>query len=153
MSNMAASLYCLNRYEEAETHWVQAVHRQPAYLEAVEHLVHLLCASHRSREAVEIISFVQRTLRLPDNPSSSNTGIDAHTGPNHTPWDSAASRLMSKPDKDRTEDFTAPGFGLSGYSVAGSENGRMIALIHAKGNMLYALKDIDQASDAFEEAS
>jgi tetratricopeptide (TPR) repeat protein len=28
----------------------------------------------------------------------------------------------------------------------------MIALIHAKGNMLYALKDISQASDAFEEA-
>ncbi|KAI0450191.1 glycosyltransferase family 41 protein [Xylaria acuta] len=152
MSNMAASLYCLNRCDEAETNWMQAVHRQPAYLEAVEHLVHLLCASHRSREAVDIISFVQRTLRLSDNSSSSNTGTDAHTGPNHTPWDSGASRPMPQPDKDRTGDVVAPGFGLSGYSVPASENGRMIALIHAKGNMLYALKDIDQASDAFEEA-
>ncbi|KAI0197450.1 glycosyl transferase family 41-domain-containing protein [Xylaria flabelliformis] len=152
MSNMAAALYCLNRYDEAETRWMQAVHRQPAYLEAVEHLVHLLCASHRSREAVDIINFVQRTLRLPDTSLSSNTGIDAHTGLNHVLWDSGVPRPIPQPDDDQAEDCVAPGFGLSGYSVPASENGRMIALIHAKGNMLYALKDIDQASDAFEEA-
>lgn len=44
------------------------------------------------------------------------------------------------------------GFASSGYSVPGSENGRVIALIHAKGNMLYAHKDISKASEAFEEA-
>lgn len=45
-----------------------------------------------------------------------------------------------------------PGFGSSGYAIPGNENGRMLLLIHAKGNMLYALKDIDRASEAFEEA-
>ncbi|KAI0415415.1 glycosyl transferase family 41-domain-containing protein [Xylaria grammica] len=157
MSNMAASLYCLNRWEEAENHWMQALRRQPAYLEAAEHLVHLLCASHRSKEAVEIISFIQRSLRLPNSSSSNNsTGIDAHTGSNHSFWNSETPRSLSQPllaaDMDRAEDMEAPGFGLSGYSLPASENGRMIALIHAKGNMLYALKDIDRASDAFEEA-
>ncbi|KAI0115443.1 glycosyl transferase family 41-domain-containing protein [Nemania sp. FL0031] len=156
LSNMAASLYCLDRYEEAEKHWMQAVRRQPSYLEAVEHLVHLLCASHRSKEAVEIITFIQRSLKLPTNSSSGSTGTDAHMGLNSSHWVSGTSRPMpqptSAPDVDRPEDIAAPGFGLSGYSVPGSENGRMIALIHAKGNMLYALKDIDRASDAFEEA-
>ncbi|KAF2971215.1 hypothetical protein GQX73_g2314 [Xylaria multiplex] len=156
MSNMAASLYCLNRWEEAENHWMQAVRRQPVYLEAVEHLVHLLCTSHRNKEAVEIIDFVQRSLRLPNSPSRNSTGIDVHTGPNHSSWNSGTTRPLTQSvlasDMDRAEDQEAPGFGLSGYSLPASENGRMIALIHAKGNMLYALKDIDRASDAFEEA-
>ncbi|GAP90825.1 putative glycosyltransferase family 41 protein [Rosellinia necatrix] len=156
LSNMAASLYCLNRFEEAENHWMQAVRRQPAYLEAVEHLVHLLCASHRNKEAVEIISFVQRSLRLPNSPPSSCSEGDAQVGISHTPWSSEVSHPTSRSvpvaDIDRAEEFMGPGFGLSGYSVPASENGRMVALIHAKGNMLYALKDIDRASDAFEEA-
>jgi tetratricopeptide (TPR) repeat protein len=45
-----------------------------------------------------------------------------------------------------------PGFGSSGYAIPGSENGRMLALVHAKGNMLYALGDIDGAAHAFEDA-
>ncbi|KAI1172286.1 glycosyltransferase family 41 protein [Nemania sp. FL0916] len=154
LSNMAASLYCLGRYEEAENHWVQAVHRQPAYLEAVEHLVHLLCASHRNKEAVEIIGFVQQSLKLPNTSSVSGSGTGNRVGSSNTPWNSTTPQTIpqsaSISEADRLEDM--PGFGLSGYSVPGSENGRMIALIHAKGNMLYALKDIDQASDAFEEA-
>ncbi|KAI0515337.1 glycosyl transferase family 41-domain-containing protein [Xylaria bambusicola] len=156
MSNMAASLYCLGRCEEAEKHWMRAVRRQPNYLEAVEHLVHLLCANNRSKEAVEIIDFVQRSLRLPNNSPRNNTGNEARIGSTHTPWDSGIPRIASQSalisDSERAEEFEAPGFGLSGYSVPASENGRVIALIHAKGNMLYALKDIDQASDAFEEA-
>ncbi|KAI2643252.1 glycosyl transferase family 41-domain-containing protein [Xylaria nigripes] len=156
MSNMAAALYCLNRYEEAENHWMRAVRRQPSYLEAVEHLVHLLCASHRSQEAVKIINFVQRSLRLPNNLSGHGAGTETHVAPNNVPWNRETPKFVSQPalalDVDRTEDMTVPGFGLSGYSVPASENGRMIALIHAKGNMLYTLKEIDQASDAFEEA-
>ncbi|KAI0969844.1 glycosyl transferase family 41-domain-containing protein [Xylaria arbuscula] len=156
MSNMAASLYCLGRCEEAESHWMQTVRRQPAYLEAVEHLVHLLCANNRSKEAVEIINYVQRSLKYPRNSSRSGPGSESHMGPRHTPWNSGLSQPVSlsaqTSDVDRAEDIEAPGFGLSGYSVPARDNGRMIALIHAKGNMLYALKDIDQASDAFEEA-
>ncbi|KAJ2986267.1 hypothetical protein NUW58_g5110 [Xylaria curta] len=156
MSNMAASFYCLYRFEEAEQYWLRAVRKQPGYLEAVEHLVHLLCASHRSREAVEIITFVQQALRLPENSSNNSIKTETHTVPNHTSWDSGTSRPTSQsastPNVNRSEDIVALGFGLSGYSVPASENGRVIALIHAKGNMLYALKEIDQASDSFEEA-
>jgi tetratricopeptide (TPR) repeat protein len=153
---MAASLYCLNRLEEAEKYWIQAIRRQPAYLEAVELLVHLLCTNHRSKEAVDIITFVQQALRLDKNKASTSIGIDTRTSMNLFSWDSGSVRI-SQPgvvvsESDRSESMEPPGFGLSGYSVPGSENGRMIALIHAKGNLLYALKEIDRASDAFEEA-
>lgn len=155
LSNMAASLYCLGRCEEAEKYWLQAVRKQPSYLEAVEHLVHLLCANSRSKEAVEIIDFVQRSLKLP-KPPSSNTVNDAHIRQTQISWDSAipgpTSHTALTSDVERVDKFESPGYGLSGYSIPASENGRMIAMIHAKGNMLYALKDIDQASDAFEEA-
>lgn len=45
-----------------------------------------------------------------------------------------------------------PGFASSGYAIHGKENGRVLALIHAKGTMLYSLKDVNRASEAFEEA-
>ncbi|KAJ3580407.1 hypothetical protein NPX13_g155 [Xylaria arbuscula] len=157
LSNMAASLYCLGRCEEAEKHWTQAVRRQPSYLEAVEHLVHLLCANTRSKEAVEIIDFVQRSLKVPTAPSNNDTGNEVPIAQTQFSWEPpAASRPVAQPsliaDMERAGKIESPGFGLSGYSIPASENGRMIAMIHAKGNMLYALKDIDQASDAFEEA-
>ncbi|RBQ81246.1 hypothetical protein FVER14953_07338 [Fusarium verticillioides] len=44
------------------------------------------------------------------------------------------------------------GFASSGYAIHGKENGRVLALIHAKGTMLYSLKDVNRASEAFEEA-
>ena len=40
----------------------------------------------------------------------------------------------------------------SGYRIPASDNGRMLALIHAKGNMLYALGDNSGAAKAFEDA-
>lgn len=43
-------------------------------------------------------------------------------------------------------------FGSSGYALPNSENGRILALVHAKGTILYGLKDIERASEAFEEA-
>ena len=164
ISNIAATLYCLNRQEEAEQHWVQAIKLRPSYLEAVEHLVSLLCSMHRNEEAVNTITFIQRALRMP--------GLDApldQAGESASEADTASTTTIpeSSPDpflldSDRTdspeqrfastaEDGKAPGFGSSGYAIPGSENGRMILLIHAKGNMLYSLKDIDRASDAFEE--
>ncbi|KAF9765908.1 hypothetical protein IL306_001730, partial [Fusarium sp. DS 682] len=45
-----------------------------------------------------------------------------------------------------------PSFASSGYAILGKENGRILALIHAKGTMLYSLKDVNRASEAFEEA-
>lgn len=156
ISNVAATLYCLNRHEEAERHWLRAVRLRPSYLEAVEHLVGLLCSTHRSKEAVDIISFVQQTIRIPNSRVSCDTNLDSSDG--HDSLLHSASDSYAHPpcgpvgSHDNIAEGRQPGFGSSGYSVAGNENGRVIALIHAKGNMLYALKEIDQASEAFEEA-
>ncbi|KAI1810169.1 glycosyltransferase family 41 protein [Poronia punctata] len=154
VSNMAASLYCLDRLEDAEKYWLQAIRRQPAYLEAVELLVHLLSTNHRNEEAVEIITFVQQALRLDHNLPSTTAGADTNSRGGIPSSDHVMppQPLHGGSDSRRTSQRDAPAFGLSGYSVPASENGRMIALIHAKGNLLYALKDIDRASDAFEEA-
>ncbi|KAM5356359.1 hypothetical protein ACJ41O_003005 [Fusarium nematophilum] len=121
ITNKAATLYCLNRQDEAEQHWIRAVKVQPSYLEAVEHLVGLLYKK-RSKEAVDIIDYVQHALR-------------AHhqVGPHS--------------EVTKTHDF-----GSSGYAIPGKENGRILALIHAKGTMLYSLKEVNKASAAFEEA-
>lgn len=163
ISNIAATLYCLNRQEEAEQHWVQAVKIRPSYLEAVEHLVGLLCSNQRSQEAVNTISFVQRVLRIPQPGSASDQTGDstsrarkASTGSigDHTSSSFALGTDKSSPDASLSslDADKQPGFGSSGYAIPGNENGRMLLLIHAKGNMLYALKDIDRASEAFEEA-
>ncbi|KAK9769430.1 putative Glycosyl transferase family 41-domain-containing protein [Seiridium cardinale] len=158
LCNKGATLYCMHRNDEAQKYWLQAVKLKPSYLDAVEHLVGLLCSDQRSREAVSIIDGVQRALRLPE-PSEPH---DQRALPGA---DSYGHYLVSQ-DRAVTTDLvgsnfapeevhspsTQPGFGSSGYRVAGSENGRMVALVHAKGNLLYALKDIDRASEAFEEA-
>ncbi|KAK7963836.1 tetratricopeptide [Apiospora saccharicola] len=159
LSNVAASLYCLHRNDEAEQHWLRAVRLNPSYLEAVEHLVGLLCSTQRSKEAVDIIAYVQQSLRL--DRSALQNDMDptqVHTNPTMRRPISQGNRRNAQIPRDyNTADgdqlhSAAYGFGSSGYRVAGCENGRIIALIHAKGNMLYALKDIDRASDAFEEA-
>ncbi|KAK3359791.1 glycosyl transferase family 41-domain-containing protein [Lasiosphaeria hispida] len=170
ISNIAATLYCLNRQEEAEQHWVQAVKIRPSYLEAVEHLVGLLCSNHRSQEAVNTIDFVQRALRLPGSSAAAvrdhagEAASDSDSTPTTTPTVQGLSLNTVAPGADGFEtpeqsspgasqsNSKQPGYGSSGYAIPGSENGRMILLIHAKGNMMYALKDIDRASEAFEEA-
>ncbi|KAI0881187.1 glycosyltransferase family 41 protein [Annulohypoxylon maeteangense] len=156
ISNAAATLYCLNRQEEAERHWLRAVRLRPSYLEAVEHLVGLLCSSHRSKEAVDIIDLIQQSIRLPERRVDCDTILNAMNGAGNLTYGVSEPHvhphcgLTSGPGG--AEESRLPGFGSSGYCVAGNENGRVIALIHAKGNMLYALKDIDRASEAFEEA-
>ncbi|KAK0652897.1 glycosyltransferase family 41 protein [Cercophora newfieldiana] len=164
ISNIAATLYCLSRQEEAEHHWIQAVRLRPSYLEAVEHLVGLLCSNHRSQEAVTTIEFVQQSLRMPglaavrDRASTVTNESDSTSRPpagaSSTDGNGAerSSESQSAGAKAAASSSKQPGFGSSGYAIPGSENGRMILIIHAKGNMLYALKDIDRAAEAFEEA-
>lgn len=143
ISNMAATFLALNRRKEAEQYWLRSVRLRPSYFEAVEHLIGLLCGDHRGREAVKIIDFVENALRLPEDTQGSDLSPQAG-------------------------DLTRNGYGLarstsqdgfptrharsSGYTIAASDNGRLIALIHAKGNMLYALGDNGAAAKAFENA-
>ncbi|KAK4033322.1 glycosyltransferase [Parachaetomium inaequale] len=163
ISNIAATLYCLNRHEEAEQHWVKAIKLRPSYLEAVEHLVSLLCSLHRNAAAVNAIEFIQRSLRVSESDTSrdqaSETASEADIASPMTLAESSPDSYVLDADTDSpeqrfasmAEDRKSPGFGSSGYRIPGSENGRMVLLIHAKGNMLYSLKDIDRASEAFEE--
>ncbi|KAF6816312.1 glycosyltransferase family 41 protein (tetratricopeptide) [Colletotrichum musicola] len=140
VSNMAAALYCLDRQDEAEECWLQAIKTRPQYLEAAEHLVGLLYKK-KSSNAVEVINFVQKALRLPGRRPGSR-GSSFHEGIAAAPALPGAS----------SDNAAQPGFGSSGYAIAGSENGRILALVHAKGTMLYSLKNIAGASEAFEEA-
>lgn len=75
ITDIAATLYCLGRQEEAEKHWLRAVKLYPGYLEASEHLVGLLYRK-RSKEAIEVITYVQEALRLSaQNSSRSGLGL------------------------------------------------------------------------------
>lgn len=150
MSNAGATFFCLGRREEAERAWLKVIKAKPSYLEAVEHLVGLLYKK-RGREAVDIISFVQNSLRITLGATSSTTP----SGP-------ANALVRSLPNTGREDAGSAlhidahggpqAAYGSSGYALPSTENGRIMALIHAKGTMLYSLKDLDRASRAFEEA-
>lgn len=139
LSNLASALLSLNRRGEAEQYWRRAVKKQPSYLEAVEHLVGLLCGDQRGTEAVDVITFVERSLRRPRHlaqrtPSLSSTSSEGSL--------SSTVADMKFDYEDHETDFMIPG----------SDNGRMVALIHAKGNMLYTLGDNAGAAKAFEDA-
>lgn len=139
---------------------------RPSYFEAVEHLVGLLCADNRGSEAVSIIEFVERSLRLPKSEdfqdyfseTSSNADRDSCGSLSTSSekmaldYESDERMFLSPLNRDADDGSSFLGFGSSGYAVPGSENGRILALVHAKGNMLYALGDVDGASKAFEDA-
>ncbi|KAK0932702.1 hypothetical protein LTR29_015706 [Friedmanniomyces endolithicus] len=165
-SNLAATLLALGRRREAEQHWANAVKAAPNHFEAVEHLVGLLCSEQRSADAVRVIEYVELSLRQP-KPSDGLKASDRQSDCSS----SSASRSPSRSElsdkilydfdtegdniiADWRENPAAaePGFGSSGFAIPGCDNGRILALIHAKGNMLYSLGDNPGAARAFEDA-
>ncbi|RDW84606.1 TPR-like protein [Coleophoma cylindrospora] len=162
MSNLAATLLCLGRREEAEQHWLQSVKLRPSYFEAVEHVIGLLCGDHRGYEAVGIIEFVEKSLRLPGREESHDLTSETSSSTDHDSCGSFSSEytaldydygLSSQAlARNGVPDLSHPGFGSSGFAIPGSENGRILALVHAKGNMLYALGHTSRAAKAFEDA-
>jgi tetratricopeptide (TPR) repeat protein len=165
ISNLAATLLALNRKEEALHHWLKAVKLRPSYFEAVEHLIGLLCGNHRAKEAVSIIEYVERSLRTSSNgdyfkPGDhfSDTSSSRSRSSSVSTMESIERAVFDYDDGDGDLIFSAnsdakqAGYGSSGYDIAGAENGRMLALVHAKGNMLYALGDNAGAANAFEDA-
>lgn len=165
MSNLAATLLALNRREEALNYWLRAVKLRPSYFEAVEHLIGLLNSGNRSREAINVIQYVEDNLRFnkpgrflvtndqgSDGESDTKSSWSASTGESS---DTMAFDYDERDDDkvyDRHQEDRAPGFGSSGFAIPGSDNGRMLALIHAKGNMLYSQGENQAAAAAFEEA-
>lgn len=128
----------------------------------------LLCNTHRGKEAVNIIEYVQTSLRHPKNGDCFTT--DEHASEPESDAESASDMCMyEKASFDYDNDLGHPtghptsfdqcapdnrplGFASSGYAIPGADNGRMLALVHAKGNMLYALGDNARAAAAFEDA-
>ena len=146
-------------------HWLRAVKLKPAYFEAVEHLIGLLCSSHRSKEAVNIIEHVQTCLRLPKTGDCFKA--DEHASDGESDADSILSDIgsyekaafdyddeygLSAAFDQVSTDSKPGGFASCGYAIPGADNGRMLSLIHAKGNILYSLGDHAGAATAFEDA-
>lgn len=137
---------------------------RPSFFEAVEHLIGLLCNTHRGKEAVNIIEYVQTSLRHPKDGDC--FASDEHASEPESDTESASDLGTyerasfdydndlghSTPFNDGGPESRPPGFASSGYAIPGTDNGRMLALIHAKGNMLYALGDNAKAAGAFEDA-
>ena len=150
-------MLALQQKREAEDYWRRAVKLRPSYFEAVEHLIGLLCSDHKGREAVQVIEEVERQLRFAKRTENERAASELS--------ESSVSEASDRPifefegedeaifkDLDELPGSDQPGFGSSGYAVAGSDNGRVLALVHAKGNMLYALGDNAGAARAFENA-
>jgi predicted O-linked N-acetylglucosamine transferase (SPINDLY family) len=167
LSNLAATLLALNRREEALQHWKRAVKLRPSYFEAVEHLIGLLCGNQQTFEAIKIIEFVEQSIRLREqgeylhkletaSEGESETKSRSSSECNLEAWERATFDYEENTGPQAFDlssaEVETPGFGSSGFAIPGSENGRILALIHAKGNMLYSLNDNRGAAAAFEEA-
>ncbi|KAK5112214.1 hypothetical protein LTR62_004375 [Meristemomyces frigidus] len=164
MSNLAATLLALGIRNEAEQYWTRVVKAAPNLFEAVEHLVGLLCHAQRSTHAIKVIEYVEASLRQAEEAETPlllpRRGESTSSTASRSPCVSDFSEQMAfdfETDDDafnwRDNPASAePGFGSSGFAVAGSENGRILALIHAKGNMLYGLGENAKAARAFEDA-
>ena len=142
MSNLAATLLTLNRSNDAEQYWLRSVKLRPSYFEAIEHLIGFLHECHRGREAVKVIEYVEHALRINYKPSLAPHPHNVVSSSGYT------DKYLS----DRSDLEAFRGFGSSGYAISPSDNGRMLALVHGKGNMLYQLGDNAGAAEAFEDA-
>jgi tetratricopeptide (TPR) repeat protein len=166
ISNLAATLLALQQKREAEDYWRQAVKLRPSYFEAVEHLIGLLCSDHRAKEAVQVIGEVERSLRFVRKADALRSlDLQSERSTSTVSESPSLSEASDRPifefegddesifkDLDELPGSDQPGFGSSGYAIPGCDNGRVLALVHAKGNMLYALGDNAGAARAFETA-
>jgi tetratricopeptide (TPR) repeat protein len=166
ISNLAATLLALQHKREAESYWRQAVKLRPSYFEAVEHLIGLLCSDQRAKEAVQVIEEVERSLRFAKKANALRSlDLQSERSTSTVSESPSLSEASDRPvfefdgedesvfkDLDELPGSDQPGFGSSGYAIPGCDNGRILALVHAKGNMLYALGDNAGAARAFEIA-
>lgn len=164
MSNVAATFLALGKRDDAIKNWSTAIKLRPGYFEAVEHLVGLYVSDHRTREAVDIIAYVESCLKL-SSQSQCLGGTESHLEDDSDDQSRASSATINSADgfcydfevdrrysRSSTTSENLRGFGLFGYAVSAADNGRLLALIHAKGNMLYSLGNNRGAALAFEDA-
>lgn len=89
----------------------------------------------RAQEAVDIITYVEKALRSPT--VFGHVKVEPEYALSGKRWSIAKARGTTMADS---------------FAIPRSQNGRLIALIHAKGNMLYQLGDDIGAAKSFEEA-
>ncbi|KAF8471851.1 glycosyl transferase family 41-domain-containing protein [Kalaharituber pfeilii] len=157
LSNLGATLLALGRRSEAEEFWLKAVKAKPNYFEAVEHLVGLLCGEQRGRDAVALIEFVERSVKRRSNTHLDGCNLSVCSSSSecsHASMSQSSSPEMKfdyYEDEDPATPIPPPN-DQPEFVISPTENGRLLGLIHAKGNMLYTLGDNAGAAKAFEDA-
>lgn len=168
LSNLAAALLSLGRLQEAEQQWRKAVQLRPGYFEAVEQLLGLYCNQQRIADAIELIDFVDTSLRRSstlnylqqdrDDPSIHDGAYDRGSECSYTlstvscvgsPF---ADTQQSGRNHTKNRVLCSPRASGSIYAVPSADNGRLIALVHARGNLLYTSGDQVGAVRSFELA-
>jgi tetratricopeptide (TPR) repeat protein len=164
ITNLGATFMAMDDKAKAEQYWWKAVQLRPSRFDAVEHLVALYCTQLKNKEAINVIEYVERKLRLKRRDEAQvrealNDGLRyppiSHPAPSDAEdkpvFDYEAER-DAKQDGRELPGRDQPGFGSSGYAIPGTDNGRMHTLVHARGNLLYGAGNIVGAAKAFEEA-
>ncbi|KAK6511127.1 hypothetical protein TWF481_000049 [Arthrobotrys musiformis] len=177
LTNLGSTALWMGNKADAERFWVRAVKTRPAYFEAVEHLVSLLCSEKRTMEAVNWIGFVEDSIRrhtVKDPLWGRNCSVDSMStdesngviSMSSPPGEESPSGPAKEADyfshhqggsRGSTSSSTSSGVVNIGnpapmYIIPPAENGRLLQLIHAKGNMLYSIGQNLQAAKAFEHA-
>ncbi|KAF3915149.1 hypothetical protein ABW20_dc0103388 [Dactylellina cionopaga] len=172
LTNLGSTALSMGSKTEAERFWVRAVKSRPSYFEAVEHLVSLLCSDKRTMEAVNWIEFVEDSIRRPApkdplwarNPSVDSMSTDGSNGvismsspTNESPSGKDGDYFSQKNPRSSASSTASSGVvnmvsTTPMYLIPPAENGRLLQLIHAKGNMLYSIGQNLQAAKAFEDA-
>ncbi|TQS37820.1 hypothetical protein Golomagni_01691 [Golovinomyces magnicellulatus] len=149
-SNIATSFFCLNMRREAEKYWLRSVKIQPYNFEAVEHLIGLLCSDNRGQEAVAFIESVECSLQsnIPDLYKSDGAFLDSV----HYDVDHETNCSMNSCWGKERKHTSYTGFATRKHHNLSLENYQILRLLHAKGNILHSLGDIDGAARAFEDA-
>ncbi|KAK6506526.1 hypothetical protein TWF506_011432 [Arthrobotrys conoides] len=177
LTNLGSTALWMGNKADAERFWVRAVKTRPAYFEAVEHLVSLLCSEKRTMEAVNWIGFVEDSIRRQtvggplwrrdcSVDSMSTDGSNGVISMSSPPGEESPSGPAMDGDYfshqqggSRGSSSGSAGGGVVNignpapmYIIPPAENGRLLQLIHAKGNMLYSVGQNLQAAKAFEHA-
>lgn len=158
LSNLGATLLALGRRSEAEEYWLRAVKAKPNYFEAVEHLIGLLCGEQRGMDAVALIEFVERSVKrrstLLHLDMCNMSVCSSSSGCSKASISQSSSPGMNFEYDEDEEPLTPipPLSGQSEFIVSPADNGRLLGLIHTKGNILYTLGDNAGAAKAFEDA-
>lgn len=142
-----------------------AIKSRPNHFEAVEHLVGLLCNDKRSEDAIQIIDFVEKSLqRLPLEVDARRLSSISNGTASSQTYSTNSTFTSDQTSSDFNSENMSPLLNRSSvgvinrssdraaleYNIPPHDVGRMLSLVHAKGNLLYSIGNIQKAFEAFE---